>query len=299
MRSEAAHEARRAASSGGKGREVTARSGLAARGVLYVLVGLLAVRVAFGGGGEEADRRGALQKLAEQPLGEVLIWAVGIGLVGMMLWRLSEAVFGEAGADTAPAAEAGAHEAASGRSARRGGSFGTGSVWKRIAAAARAVFYAVAAFSVLSFAAGSGGGRSSDEQSRDVTAKTLGLPAGQWLVGAAGLAIGIAGVVIAVQAARLSFRKELAMGGASARLRKAVDFLGVSGGLARGAVFAAAGAFIVYAAVQFDPGQAKGIDDTLRAFAGTPAGPWLLVVVAVGLVLFGVFCWALARWRKV
>ncbi|MEU7556674.1 DUF1206 domain-containing protein, partial [Streptomyces sp. NPDC044571] len=102
-----------------------------------------------------------------------------------------------------------------------------------------------------------------------------------------------------VQAARLSFRKQLAMGGASARWRKAVDFLGVSGGVARGAVFAAAGGFIVYAAVQYDPGQAKGIDDTLRAFSGTPAGPWLLVVVAVGLVLFGLFCWALARWCKV
>ncbi|MEU9303606.1 DUF1206 domain-containing protein [Streptomyces sp. NPDC048269] len=257
------------------GREVVARCGLAARGVLYVLVGVLALRVAFGdGGGKEADRQGALQELMEQPFGRVLVWAVGIGLVCMMLWRLSETVFGAAGPD--------------------GGKAG-----KRLASAARTVFYGVVAFSVLSFAAGSGGQRSSDEQSRDVTAKVMELPGGPWWVGAAGAAIAVGGVVIAVQAARRTFRKKLAMGRMSGEVRKAVEFLGVTGGVARGAVFAAAGAFIVYAAVRYDPAEAKGVDDTLRAFAQTPAGPWLLVVVAAGLMLFGLFSWAMAVWSRV
>ncbi|WP_405427782.1 DUF1206 domain-containing protein [Streptomyces erythrochromogenes] len=268
-----ARKGARTASRGGTLREVTARCGLVARGVLYGLIGILAVRVAFGGGGQEADRQGALRELAGKPFGSVLIWAIGIGLVCMMLWRLSEAVFGAAGPDGDKAT-------------------------KRLASAGRSVFYAAAAFSVLVFASG-GGGRSGDEQSRDMTARTLGLPAGQWLVGAAGLGIAIAGVVIAVQAARCRFRKHLAMGGASEGSRKAVDFLGVTGGLARGAVFAAAGGFVVFAALRYDPGQAKGLDDTLRSFAGTPAGPWLLVAVAVGLVLFGAFSWAMARWREV
>ncbi|MGW7349134.1 DUF1206 domain-containing protein [Streptomyces sp. NPDC054854] len=263
----------RTASRGGDGREVTARSGLVARGVLYALIGLLALRVAFGGGGQEADRQGALQELAGKPFGVVLIWAVGIGLVGMMLWRLSEAVFGAAGPDG-------------------------GKATKRLASAGRTVFYAVVAFSVLSFAAG-GGGSSGDQQSRDVTAKALDLPAGQWLVGAAGLGIAVAGAVIAVQAIRRSFLKHLSMNGVSQGLRKAVTFIGVAGGAARGAVFTAVGGFIVYAAVRYDPAQAKGTDDTLRAFTQTAAGPWLLVVVAVGLMLFGVFSWAMARWREV
>ncbi|KOG46034.1 membrane protein [Streptomyces virginiae] len=254
-RGEQARKGVRAASRGGRAREVTARCGLLARGVLYVLVGVLALRVAFGdSGGKEADRQGALQELAGKPFGSVLVWAVGIGLVCMMLWRLSEAVFGAAGG--------------------------------------------VVAFSVLSFAAG-GGGHSGDQQSRDATARALELPAGQWLVGAAGLGIAIAGVVIGVQAARRTFRKHLAMGGVSESVRKAVDFLGVAGGLARGVLFAAAGGFVVYAAVRFDPAQAKGMDDTLRSFTATPAGPWLLVVVAVGLMLFGAFSWAMARWREV
>ncbi|MBT2449772.1 DUF1206 domain-containing protein [Streptomyces sp. ISL-43] len=272
METGAASRGARAASPGGGVREVTARCGLVARGVLYVLIGLLAVRVAFGGGGKEADRQGALQELAGKPFGGVLIWAVGIGLVCMALWRLSEAVFGAAGPEG-------------------------DKPLKRLASAGRFVFYGVVAYSVFTFSAG--GGRSGDEQSRDVTAKAMDLPAGQWLVGAVGLGIGVAGVVIAVQAARRSFRKHLAMGGASARWRKAVDFLGVTGGLARGAVFAAAGGFAVYAALRYDPAQAKGLDDTLRSFTHTAAGPWLLVAVAVGLALFGLFSWALARWREV
>ncbi|MFD6985333.1 DUF1206 domain-containing protein [Streptomyces sp. NPDC059956] len=88
------------ASSGGRARGVLARCGLVTRGLLYVLIGVLAVRVAFGvSGGESADRTGALQELAEKPFGGVLVWAVGIGLVCMTLWRLSEAVLGAAGPD--------------------------------------------------------------------------------------------------------------------------------------------------------------------------------------------------------
>ncbi|MFE4265095.1 DUF1206 domain-containing protein [Streptomyces sp. NPDC056883] len=260
------------ASQGGRGREITARCGLVARGVLYVLTGILAVRIALGDGGEEADRQGALQELSDKPFGGVLVWAVGLGIVCMALWRLTEALFGAAGPD------------------------GDKPV-KRLASAGRCVFYSAVAFSVLTFSAG--GGRSGDEQSRDATAKALELPAGQWLVAAAGGGIAVAGVVIAVQAARCSFRKHLSMGGVSDRWRKAVDFLGVTGGLARGAVGIAAGGFLVYAALRFEPAQAKGVDDTLRSFTTTPAGPWLLLAVAVGLVLFGLFSWAMARWRKV
>ncbi|MEU7731481.1 DUF1206 domain-containing protein [Streptomyces sp. NPDC040724] len=270
----AAEKGARTGARGGTGREVVARCGLVARGVLYVLVGVLAVRVAFGLGGREADRSGALQELAEKPLGGFLVWTVGIGLVCMMLWRLSEAVFGAAGPDGDKAS-------------------------KRLASAARTVFYGVVAFSVLSFAAGSGGGRSSDEQSRDVTSKVMDLPGGPWWVGAAGAAVAVGGIVIAVQAARRSFRKQLDMDRMSEGVRKAVEFLGVTGGVARGALFTAAGAFLVYAALHYDPSQAKGVDDTLRAFAETPAGPWLLVLVAAGLVLFGLFSWALAGWRRV
>ncbi|MFJ4833460.1 DUF1206 domain-containing protein [Streptomyces sp. NPDC088747] len=258
----------------GTAREGAARAGLVARGVIYALVGVLALRIAFGDSGPEADRSGALEEISSKPFGAVLLWALGAGLVCMALWRLSEALFGAAGPDG-------------------------GKAKKRLMSAARFVFYGFVAYSVLAFAAGSGGSGSSDDQSRDVTAKALEWPAGQWIVGAGGAALVAAGVWIAVRAVMRKYHKHLKLGEMSRRARQAVDVAGVGGGVARGAVFAAAGVFAVRAAIDYKPDKAKGMDDTLRSFAETPAGPWLLAVVAAGLVLFGVFSWAMARWRKV
>ncbi|MEU1557128.1 DUF1206 domain-containing protein [Streptomyces scabiei] len=255
--------------------EGAARAGLTARGVIYLLVGALALQIAFGGSSEQADRQGALEEIAEKPLGSVLLWALGVGLVGMALWRLSEAVFGAAGAD--------------------------GHKWtKRLASAARFAFYSFVAYSVLAFAAGEGGGGgSSDEQSRDVTARALELPGGQWIVGAAGVGVVVAGGWIGVRAVMRSYHKHLRLGEMSRRTRRLVDVSGVGGGVARGLVFAAAGVFAVRAAIRYEPDEAKGLDDTIRSFADAPAGPALLACVAAGLVLFGVFSFAMARWRKV
>lgn len=126
-----------------------------ARGVIYFLVGVLALRIAFGdtgggGGGKTADRGGALTEIAQKPFGSVLLWVLGVALAGMALWRLSEAAFGAAGADGRKAA-------------------------KRLASAGRAVFYGFVSYSVLMFAAGDKGSGSGagDARSRDVTARFL------------------------------------------------------------------------------------------------------------------------------
>ncbi|MFF7952704.1 DUF1206 domain-containing protein [Streptomyces griseorubiginosus] len=253
-----------------------ARVGFTARGVIYLLVGVLALQIAFGDGKRQADRGGALATLADKPFGSVVLWALGIGLAGMALWRLSEALFGAAGPD-----------------GRKAG--------KRLMSAGRFLFYAFVAYSVLSFAAGSGsdGSGSSDKQSKDVTARVLEWPGGQWIVGVAGVGVAVAGLWIAGRALMRSFHDKLKLHEMSRRVRKLVDVTGVGGGAARGVVFAAAGAFAVRAAVDYEPDKAKGLDDTLRSFVDTPLGPWLLVLVAAGLVLFGVFSFAMARWRRV
>ncbi|MFE5052358.1 DUF1206 domain-containing protein [Streptomyces sp. NPDC056637] len=253
-----------------------ARAGFVARGIIYVLIGVLSVRISFSdGGGRQADRGGAIAEIAGKPFGAALLWLLGIALAGMALWRLSGAAFGQAGPDGKKAT-------------------------KRATAAGRSVFYGFVSHSVLSYAAGdqSSGSGSSDENSRDVTAKVLDWPAGQWIVAGAGAAVAAAGVWIAVRALRRKFKEHLKMSGMSPRIRQTVTVLGVFGGSARGVVFAAAGGFAVTAAVQHKPGKAKGMDDTLRSFTDTPVGPWLLVFIAVGLVAFGVFSWASARWRK-
>ncbi|MFF2233804.1 DUF1206 domain-containing protein [Streptomyces anulatus] len=257
--------------------EAGARAGFVARGVIYVLVGTLALRIALsGGGGEQADRGGAIGEIAEKPFGKILLWVLGVALVGMALWRLSEALFGAAGPD--------------GRKPT-----------KRAMAAGRAVFYGFVAYSVLSFAAGDSGSGSgsSDQQSKDITAKALGWTGGQWIVGIAGAGVACAGIWIAVRALLRKYHKHLKMSEMSKRVRQAVDFTGVFGGTARGIVFATAGGFAVAAAIKHQPDESKGMDDTLRSFTETPVGPWLLVVIALGLIAFGAFSWGNARYRKV
>ncbi|MFC9122804.1 DUF1206 domain-containing protein [Streptomyces sp. NPDC057067] len=257
--------------------DVGARAGFVARGVIYLLVGTLALRIAFSdGGGQQADRGGAIAEIAGKPFGSILLWVLGVALAGMALWRLSEAFFGQAGPD--------GHKAG-----------------KRAVAAARFVFYAFVSYSVLSYAAGDkgSGSGSSDRQTDDVTARALEWTGGQWIVGIAGVGVIGAGLWMAYRALTRKYHKHLKTGEMTRRSRQAVDVVGVFGGTVRGAVFATAGGFAVAAAVRHEPGRAKGMDDTLRSFTETPAGPWLLVLIAIGLAAFGLFSWANARWRKI
>lgn len=250
------------------------RAGFTARGVVYVLVGILAVRVAMGDSGDQADRQGALHQIATQPFGTALLWILAAGFACMTLWRAAQAALGSPG-------KSGKEDAGS-----------------RLMNAGRAVFYGFVCWGTATYAAGSGSSSGGDQKSKDWTASALKLPAGRWLVGLAGCVFIVVGVVLAVRAAQRKFLKKLETGRMGQRTRGFVTFSGTAGGIARGAVFAGAGVFVVVAAVRFDPSKAKGMDDTLRGFANTPAGPWLLVAVAVGLILFGVFSFASARWRK-
>lgn len=257
--------------------ETAARAGFVARGVLYVLVGILALRIAFfDDDGKQADRGGALTEIADKPFGSVLLWLLGLALAGMALWRLSEALFGQAGPD--------GHKAS-----------------KRLSSAGRFVFYCVVSYTVLAYVAGDrgSGSGSSDRQSDDVTAIALDWPSGQWIVGAAGAAVVVTGLVLAVRAMLRKYHKRLRMSEMSAPTRRVVDVLGVVGGTGRGCVVVAVGAFVLVAAVRHKAGEAKGMDDVLRSFRDTPVGPSLLVAVALTLVAFGLFSWVSARWRKV
>jgi len=246
------------------------RAGFVSRGVVYVLIGILALQVAFGRHEAQADRQGALQTVGSQPFGEVLLWMLVAGFACMALWRASLALLGE------------------------GGRKKTGS---RILSAGRAVFYAWVCWGTAAFVV-RGTKSDSNAKSQDWTATALKLPAGRFLVGAAGLVLAGVGIGIAVRAFQRHFLKKLDTAAMGKRTRQVVTALGVSGNASRGLIFTAAGVFVLVAAKRFDPKQAHGIDATLRSFAHTPAGPWLLAVVAFGLLLFGGFSFASARWRR-
>lgn len=254
--------------------EWLARAGFVARGVIYLLVGLLAVQIGLGVGGKEADRTGALHAIVRQPGGTAVLWLLAAGFAGMALWRLAEAAYGQAGAQ--------------GRKAS-----------KRVASLARAVFYAFVCVGVVSFVSGSGGPALGNSQSKDLTARLMSHPGGRWLVLLIGLGVAGAGIAMVAGAVRKKFLKQLRLARMSPRTRKIVETLGTVGTTARGIVFAVVGVFLVVAAVTFDPKKAQGLDGALRKIAATPLGPWLLVAVALGLVTFGIYSWCEARWRKI
>jgi Domain of Unknown Function (DUF1206) len=258
----------------GRGMAWLARAGFIARGVMYVLIGVIAIEIAVKGSSQQADRTGAVHLVAQTAFGSVLLWLLVIGFAGMTLWRLSEAAWGSPEAD--------------GRKAS-----------KRLANLARAVFYAVVTYGILKYALGIGQPSSSDTQSQDLTAAALRHQGGQAVVAIAGVVIVCAGLYVIYRAYRLRFLKHLRIGSASPRTRKVVTRLGQAGGIARGLVFGTIGVFLVIAAKDANPKQAKGIDSALRALAHTPLGPWLLVVVAIGLMMFGAYSWCEARWRTV
>ncbi|MCE7079626.1 DUF1206 domain-containing protein [Streptomyces sp. ST2-7A] len=249
-----------------------ARAGLVAQGVIHGLVGVLALQIAFGSRGEQADQQGALQELVAQPFGSLLVWLVGCGMAALALWRLTEAIVGVTGPDGEK-------------------------VGKRLGAAAGCVTCAVISFSALSFAGGERSGESSDERSRDMTARALELPGGPWWVGIVGVGVIAVGGWFVVRAVGTKHRKRLRPD-MSRGARRLVDVLAVGGGTARGLVFATVGFFVIRAAARFDPDEAKGLDNALRSLTEAPAGPWILTAVALGLTLFGGFAIAMARWQR-
>ena len=248
-----------------------ARVGLTARGVIYILTGWVAVLVALGHSANEPDQSGALQLLAGKSYGMVTLWVLGIGFAGYALWRLSEAAFGVTGDRP-----------------------GAG---PRLKSLARAVIYA--ALSYLTFSIISGKHASQARKQQDITATAMQHPAGRVLVGIVGLVIIICGIVLVVEGAKKKFMKYLRTAEMRPRTRKAVKYLGMTGTIARGLVFALVGAGVVDAAVTHKASESGGIDKALLTLRDQPFGEYLMLLAAVGLVIFGIYGLCEARWRRV
>jgi len=255
--------------------EVGARAGFVARGAIYLLIGIIAVQIGLGHGGQ-ADRGGALAQIADKSYGMVVLWLLVLGFAGLALWRFSEAAFGAVGPDGHDKGE-------------------------RLKSLARGVLYSFFFISTLQLVLGTSSSATANgnSQSRDLTARVMAHSGGRLLVGLVGLVVLVIGVLLAREGWTREFLKKMDLGRAPAGTRSLVEKLGVVGGIARGAVTALVGIFLIIAALRFSPSKAEGIDGALRAFAHTPAGPLLLIPVALGLVAFGLFSWCEARWRRV
>jgi uncharacterized membrane protein YidH (DUF202 family) len=252
--------------------EIGARVGLAAYGVTHLLIAWIALQVAFGGGGEQANQKGAFQEIASHSFGVFLLWVIVLGFVAVALWRLEQAIWGY-----------------------RYVSDHKKQLRKRAASAFKAVVFATLAVWAATTAAGSGGGGSGGQKA---TAGVLGLPGGQWIVGLAGLGILIAGGNKIYAGWKKKFEEDMDMP-SDQKTRQAVERSGQVGFIAKGVSIGVIGVLVVIAAIQFDPAKAAGLDAALHSLAQTPLGPWLLVVVALGLAAYGVFCWFDAKYHRV
>ena len=246
---------------------------MAARGAIFLIIGVLAVAVATDSGGTTTDQKGALAVVAQQPFGRALLVVLAVGLAGYALWRIAQAVL-----DTDDKGDDGAAWAV------RASKLGSG------------VAYAILCATAVSILIGSGGGGSGSGDPKSSTAGVLGWPGGQaWVVMAGLIVLAVAGWNVYRGVAR-KFMKRLHP---PPNARRAVESVGVAGMCARGAVFGLISFFLVKAAVEYDPKEAVGLDGALARLAAEPYGTVLLGVVAIGLVAFALYCFAEARYREV
>jgi hypothetical protein len=250
-----------------------ARAGLVARGVVYGVIGILAVKLAVGSGGKTTNQQGALETIAQQPFGKALLIVVAIGLAGYAAWRLLRAAIGR-----------GTQESDSG--------------FDRVAALASGLVYGalcVVAVKIV-LGAGSSGGSSAPSKT---TSGVLGWTGGTFLVAlAGGVLIGVA-LFQGYKGLARKFVEEANTQQMGPTVKRAYELLGVFGHLARMVVFALTGYGLIDAALSFDPHKAIGLDGALKELAGASYGPLLLGAVAVGLTGFGLYSIADARFRKI
>jgi Domain of Unknown Function (DUF1206) len=244
--------------------------GLIAYGVVHILIGWIALQIAwFGDGGEEASQKGALAQIAEGPFGATLLWITVIGLFALTIWQAIEAIWGHR--DRKP---------------------GFKRIRKRLGSAGRAVAYAAIAIAAISTLRGTA--QSGDSKEEGWTARLLSAPFGRVLVVLVGVAIIVLGVRLVRRGVKKKFTDDLAGG-----IGQEVIRLGQAGYIVKGIAYVVVGGLFGWAAITYDAEKAGGLDDALRTVHDAPLGSILLTLMALGLVCFGVYCFFWARHPKV
>ena len=246
---------------------VLARLGFATNGLLHILIGGIAIGVAIGAGGGEADQSGAFGQLASTPGGVFLLWAVVVGLSALGVWLLV-ASFLIPGGDPK---RKWSHRAVE---------------W------GKAVVYLALAFTAFTFARG--GSTNSSSSTSDATATLISSPGGVVILFAGAIVVLAIGAYFVRKGVAKKFLSDISVPPEPAR--KVVVALGVTGYVAKGIALGVVAILLLVAAVTRDPSKSTGLDGALKTLAGLPAGPAILTAVGIGLIAYGLYCFVRA-WR--
>ncbi|WP_449371839.1 DUF1206 domain-containing protein [Arthrobacter psychrolactophilus] len=263
-------EARRVARRAGNSRALTtiARIGFAASGLMHLLMGYLAIRIANHQGGE-SDQSGAFAQMAKLPGGTILVWVTVVGLTALALWLLLQAALGIGSASKK-------------RWARSLVSFG------------KSVAYFTLASTALSMALRQP--TDSATSARQASRTILSLPGGQLMLIVAGIiAAGIGGYLV-VKGVRRKFHEDIEV--PTGHAKTAIEVLGIAGYVAKGIAIVTLGILLIVAAIQVDPQDASGLDGALKALVALPFGEAILLVIGCGLMAYGLYSFARARLAK-
>ncbi|PXX69302.1 uncharacterized protein DUF1206 [Nocardia tenerifensis] len=248
-----------------------ARAGFVMTGIVHLFVGYIAIRIALGGRGGNADQSGALAELASKPGGIIAMWFGVVAFLLMALWRLTEAVFGSA---SKPDADSTKKE-----------------VFRRVKAVALAVIYFLFALSAFGFARGSG--KSNSEKSTGLTGRLMQNTAGTVLLVIVGLIIiGVGGYHIYKGVTRRFLRDLHSNPGTVVRR------LGMAGYIAKGLAVAAIGLLVIIAVTNSEPDKAAGLDGALKTLGAQPYGVILLIIAGLGIITYGLYSFVMARHAK-
>jgi hypothetical protein len=254
-----------------RGFEWFARAGLAARAAIYLIIGILALKLALpDSGGSTTSQEGALQQIAQESFGKWLLIATAIGLAGYATWRLVRAVIGH------------------------GPESGDDSALDRAGGVVSAVAYGILCGTAISIVAGSGSSGGSQ-----TTGGVLGWTGGTWIVGITGAIVIGVGIEQGYKGIKKKFLEKSKTEKMSRKTESAFTGFGVAGHLARGVVFVLMGYLLIKAAVDYNPKAPVSLDAALSELAKADYGPLLLGLVAAGLVAFGLYALADSRYRKV
>ncbi len=262
----------------GKWIEYLARFGYASKGVVYVLIGILAVQAAFNWGGKVTGSKGALESVASQPFGNILLFLVAVGLVGYVVWRFVQAI----------------------KDPEHSGDDGAESIGRRLTYFVSGLIYGSLAFFAFKIVFGSSSGQSSSGGSQNQASATLlSQPFGQWLVGAVGVAAFAYAFFCFYRAFTTKFKSKLKLAQMSLNAQKWVVRIARFGLTAKGIVSLVIGYFFIKAARNADASQAKTTEGALESIYSQPYGAWLMGLVALGLIAYGIHLMVQARYRRI